>query len=256
MMRQFLVREDVMKRLSLAFLVVLSLVLAFTPLMSAYAEVQLPAYIKFKGYALGSCAVWYGDRATWGQIPPLWYGLASGSIGLDGYAKATSYDQIPPKFEGGLANMYGKAYFAAPGDVKALGFLTLKWLENGELHQLWIAMYSKPTTQGIFQPKTDKFIAGYQPPDDPGALGWENPMLGYRGIYKVGSNLQYLNGPITVLASEVENPPSKGIETILIVLHFGDYIMTLAWYSETITFPFPNPVTIPAARIVRDVELL
>jgi hydrogenase/urease accessory protein HupE len=46
-----------MKRLSLAFVVVLGLMLAFTPSMSAYAEVQLPANIKFKGHALGICGV-------------------------------------------------------------------------------------------------------------------------------------------------------------------------------------------------------
>ena len=56
-------REDIMKKLSLAFLAAWARVLTSTPIMSAYAQVQLPAQIKFKGYALGRCLVMKPARA-------------------------------------------------------------------------------------------------------------------------------------------------------------------------------------------------
>lgn len=245
-----------MKRLTLAFLTVLVLVLTFTPVMSANAEVQLPAHIKFKCHALGSCVVFYGFARGWGQDPPLWLGSASGSIMLNGHAKATSYEEIPPEGEM-QSNMYGMAYFTAPGGVKAGGFLTLKWFENDELHQLWIAIYSKPTTQGVFQPETDKFLAGFMGWTAPS--GWEKLQLSYSGIYKIGSNVQYLSGPIGVLASRIEILPYAGIEYIALSLWFGkpQYILTAYWWSETVNFPVSPPITIPAATIlVRDVKLL
>jgi len=233
-----------MKRLSMAFLVVLGSVLALTPVMSAYA-VKLPAYVKFKGYALGTCGLWYGRLEEY-PYTPVWAGLASGSMALNGYAEATSYEAI----DDDILSIYGMAYFTAPeGDVKALGFLAVTWFENSELHQLWITIYSKPTSQGIFQPKTDKFILGIPVPPLGGTI---DSFLSYSGIYTIGSNTQYLNGWAMVWATKGANPdlPLYGVEWTAVSLKFGDYIMQIMWVSE----PY---LTLPAATMfVRDVELL
>jgi len=232
------------KRPSMAFLVVLGLALALNPVMSAYA-VKLPAYIKFEGYALGTCFVMYGHLEVY-PYTPVWVSLASGSMGLGGYTKATSYEAI----DDDMLSIYGMAYFTAPeGYVKALGFLAVTWFENSEPHQLWITIYSKLTSQGIFQPKTDKFILGI--PTTP--LGGNiDSFLSYSGIYTIGSNSQYLNGWAMVWATKGANPalPLYGVEWTAVFLKFGDYIMQIMWVSE----PY---LTLPAATIlVRDVKLL
>ncbi len=245
-----------MKKLSLAFLVVLGLMLAFTPLMSAYAE-ELPAYITFKGYALGRCALWYYTFPPTPGEGPVWYGVASGSMALKGYAKASSYEEI----NNDVLMIYGMAYFTAPGDIQAVGFLAVRWFENNKLHQFWIAIYSKPTSQGIFQPETDKFVAGI-PPTVLGEYppGFEELLLSYKGIYKIGSNFQYLSGPIAVWATEAENPPWTGIEIVAVGLFFGDYVMQIGWFSETVSISWGPPgmeLTVPSATmLVREVELL
>lgn len=245
-----------MKRLSLAFLVVLGLMLAFTPLMSAYAEVLLPAYITFKGYALGKCHLMYTTIPPTPGALPVWYGVASGSMAIKGYAKASSYEEI----NNDVLAIYGTAYFTEPGDIQTVGFLSVRWFENNELHQLWIVIYSKPTSQGIFQPETDKFVAGIPP-----TVLWECPpgfeelMLGYKGIYKIGSNFQYLSGPISVSATKAEQPPLTGTEVMGVELFFGGYAMMIGWFSETVSISWgPGAtITIPAATIlVRDVEPL
>jgi len=240
-----------MKRTSLAFLVVLGLVLALTPMVSVYA-VELPAYIKFKGYALGTCFVMYGDPTIFFETPPVWYGNASGSMALGGYAKATSYQEITG-VGAGVYNIYGWAYVTGPeGYVKAMGFLSMRWFENNKPHQLWIAIYSKPTSQGVFQPETDNFVAGLM-----GLPGYE-PWLSYKGIYEIGSNVQYLTGSIAVWATKGVDPPWTGIEYIPVILQFGDHIMLIAWSREKVSISLPTfSATVPAATIlVRNVKLL
>jgi len=242
------------KRLSLASLVVLGSVLTLTPVTSAYA-VKLPAYITFKGYALGSCHLMYHIPEP-GELP-VWYGVASGSMAIKGYAKASSYQEI----NNDALMIYGRAYFTAPGDIETVGFLAVRWFENNELHQLWIAIYSKPTSQGIFQPKTDKFFAGIPPTllgeDPPGS---EDLVLSYEGIYQIGSNSQYLSGSAIVWATKAEEPhPLAGTEVLEVGLSFGDYAMMIWWFSETVSISWgPGAtITIPAATIlVHDVELL
>jgi hypothetical protein len=249
-----------MKRLSLAFVVVLGLMLAFTPLMSAYAEVQLPANIKFKGHALGICGV----GRTLGGGPEaivIGGGEGSGNMVVNGYAKATSYHELPYG-TGDYFEIYAGAYFTAPeGYVKAAGSIAVRWFENNELHQLMVSICSKPTSLGVFQPETDKFLAGAS---FTGPLPYEEQMLGYRGIYKVGSNVQYLSGPIAVWASEGENPdlPDYEIEYIHVVLMYGEplqYVIHIVWVSEPLGIPDPagGTFTLPAARLlVHDVKLL
>jgi hypothetical protein len=223
--------------------------------MSAYAE-ELPAYITFKGYALGKCHLMY---TTFPPVPgelPVWYGVASGSMALKGYAKASSYEEI----NNDVLAIYGSAYFTELGDIQTVGFLSVRWFENNQLHQLWIAIYSKPTSQGIFQPETDKFVAGI-PPTELGVYppGFEKLLLSYKGIYKIGSNSQYLSGPIVVSATEAEKPPLTGIEFVEVGLFFGEYAMMIGWFSETVTISWGpgTELTVPAARtLVRDVELL
>ena len=245
-----------MKRFSLAFLVVLGLVLGLNPVMSAQAE-ELPAYITFKGYALGRCSLMYHTIPPMPGELPVWYGLASGSIALKGFAKASSYEEI----NNDVLQIYGMAYFTAPGDVKAIGFLAVRWFEDHGLHQLWIAIYSKPTTQGILQPETDKFVAGI-PPTLLGEYppGFEDLLLSYKGIYKIGSDFQYLSGLITVWASKAEQlHPLTGTEFIAVGLAFGDYAMQTVWFSETVSISWgPGAdLTVPAATmLVRDVQSL
>jgi len=227
------------KILLMAFLIVL--VLTFTPMMSVYAEVQLPANIKFKCQSLGACFLLYTSKPWY--LPPDWYGDACGNIALGGYAKATSYD---PSYFGG-------AYVTAPGDICVAGFIAVKWFENRELHQLSIAIYSKPTSQGAFGPETDEFVAGI--PSEP-APGWEEPLLSFKGIYKIGSNFQYVSGSIMVGSSLFYGP-----ESIIVYLWFGDWNMNLGWMSESIQVQSSwDPdlwMTIPAAKIiVHDVKLL
>jgi hypothetical protein len=239
-------KGDIMKRLSLAMLVVLGLVLTFSPMICAYAQVQLPANISFKGYALGRCGV---ARTLGGGTDAqlIWYGEGSGSVMLNGYAKATSHREINDDY----FQIYGEAYFTAPGDVHAVGYLTLKWFENHELHQLWIVVCSKRTSQGVFQPKTDKFVAGFSPS---GAI---EDMLSYSGIYKIGSRVQYFSGLTEIWASK-----GDGTEYIHVVLIYGEplqYVIHIAWLSEALSTPMPNGETwiIPAATtLVHDVKLL
>ena len=231
-----------------AVLIVLVSALAFNQVVYANTEVPLPAYIKFKGYTLGKCFVMYGDTIDW-ATPPDWYGTASGSMTLEGYAKTTDYIFI----EGvgaGIYNIYGWTYFAAPGDVKATGFLTLKWFENNELHQLWLAIYSKSTSQGIFQPKTDKFVAGF--------LNDMESFLNYKGIYKIGSTAQYLSGSIAIWATKGIYSPWTGIEYTAAMLQFGDHIMVISWGGKEVSVSMPYfSATVPAATVlVRDVKLL
>jgi hypothetical protein len=249
---QFSCGENIMRKLNLAFLTVLALTLTFTSTMSVYAEVQLPANISFKGYALGKC----GIARTLGaglNAQLIWYGEGSGSMALNGYAKATSHKEINDDY----FQIYGEAYFTAPGDIHAIGFLALKWFENHELHQLWIAIYSNPTCQGIFQPETDKFLAGFSPS---GAI---EGLLSYSGIYKIGSRVQYLSGPIGVWASKGEVLSGSGheIEYIHVVLIYGEplqYVIHIGWFSEAVSIPMPpaETWTIPATTIlVHDVRL-
>ena len=237
-----------MQRTSLAFLVVLVSVLTFTPMVSANAEVQVPADITFKGYALGKCALMYHTIPPEPGELPVWYGLASGSIALKGYAKATFYQEI----NNDVLLIYGMAYFTAPGDIQAVGFLSVRWFENNKLHQLWIAIYSKPTSQGIFQSETDKFVAGVP--------GFEEPVLSYKGLYTIGSNFQYLSGGIVVWAAKAEQPhPLTGTEVIVVGLQLGDYAMQIVWFSETVSISWGPDATLivpAAAMLVRDVELL
>lgn len=241
-----------MKRTSLVFLVVSVSVLALTPLMSAHADVQLPAYIKFRGYAVGTCLVVRGI-GFYAMLHPEWYGNASGSIALEGYAKATSYNYYEANGYG--PQIEGWAYSTAPdGHVKAVGFLSVRWFENNELHQLLIAIYSKPTSQGIFQPETDTFIAGL--PWGPGLPppGWEEPLLGLRGIYKVGPNFQFISGSIGVFSLAAFEA-----RAISVGLWFGDNHMMILWVSELVEAPasWGGTVTIPAATILwSKVELL
>jgi len=243
-----------MKKLSLAFLTVLALALTFTPMMSAYAK-QSPANIKFKGIALGGCSV---ARTLGGGTDAIliWVGAGSGSMMLNGYAEATSYQ----KFDDDYFQIHGMAYVTAPeGYVKAAGFIAVSWFENHKLHQLWVAIYSKPTSQGVFQPETDKFVAGlsYGQP-----LPSLEPMLSYGGIYKVGSNLQYLSGPIAVCASKglVPGEPMHEIEYIHVALIYDEmYVIHIGWISETVSTSVPGwgTWTIPAATtLVHDVKLL
>ena len=226
-----------MKRLGLAMLVVLGLVLALTPLMSAYAEVQLPAYIRFKSYAFGACFLLHSSKPLY--LPPDWYGDASGNIALIGCAKATSYE--------------GSAYSTAPGDIYVAGSIAVRWFENRELHLLSIAIYSKPTSQGIFWPEIDGFAAGI--PSEP-APGWEEPLLSFKGIYKAGSNFQRISGSIHVGAG-----PFTGTEIIMVFLWFGDYQMQMGWVRESIQVPASwDPslfITIPAGTMLaHEVKLL
>jgi len=84
-------------------------------------------------------------------------------------------------------------------------------------------------------------------------------LLSYKGIYKIGSNFQYLSGPIVVWAGRAGNPPWTGIEVVEIGLFFGDYAMMMGWFSETVSISWgPGmDITVPPATIlVRDVELL
>jgi hypothetical protein len=246
-----------MKRLSLAMLVVLGLVLALTPLMSAYAELQLPANIKFKGHALGGCFV---ARTLGGGLDAILIGVGAGSgnMVVNGYAKATSYQKLPHSSD--YFQIYGEAYFTAPeGYVKAAGSIEVRWFENNERHQLMVSIHSKPTSLGVFQPETDKFLAGTP---FTGPLPAEEQMLGYRGIYKIGSNVQHLNGPIGVWASKGLTPggPMHEIEYIHVVLIYDEmYVIHIVWVSETVSTSIPDwgTWTIPAATIlVSDVELL
>jgi hypothetical protein len=244
------VEGDVMKRLSLASLTVLVLVLTFTPIMSAHAEVQLPAYIKFKGCALGKCGIMRGPARMFpGWEPPDWIGLASGSIFVKGYAKAISYEQVPTDYEI-HASMYGMAYFADSGDAYPVGFLNLIWYENDEPHQLCVIIYPAMTNKGIFQPETDKFVVGVSLPVLTG-----KPTPSYRGIYKVGSGIQRISGPMAVIVSRGEIPPYEGIEFIQVALQFGDCGIMATWFSQT--FEFPGWGTVPAATMLaREVGLL
>lgn len=239
-----------MKRAVLVLLAVLVFVLALNPVMAAYAEVQLPAYIKFKGYALGKCVIMRGPARMFpGWEPPEWIGLASGSISVKGYAKATSYEQVPIDYEM-HGSIYGMAYFADPGDAYPLGFLNLIWYENDELHQLFAIIYPGTTNKGIFQPETDKFVVGVNLPVLTGEL-----TPSYRGIYKVGSDIQYINGPMGAGVSRGEISPFTGIGFIQVGLQFGDRGIIAMWFSET--FELPGWGTVPAATILmRDVELL
>ncbi|MCJ7770665.1 hypothetical protein MUP37_03705, partial [Candidatus Bathyarchaeota archaeon] len=146
--------------------------------------------------------------------------------------------------------IYGEAYFTAPGDVHAVGCLTSKWCENHELHQLWIVVYSKPTSQGIFQPETDKFLAGYSP------SGATEGLLGYSGIYRIGSRVQYFSGLTGIWASG-----GDGTEYMHVVLVYGEplqYVIHVGWFSEAVSVPMPSGTwNIPAATIlVHDVKLL
>jgi hypothetical protein len=249
-------RENIMKKLKLAILVALGLMLAFTPLVPAYAQVQLPADVKFKGYVLGRCHLVYYEFPPIPGHGPVWYGVASGSMVLDGYAQGSSYEEI----NNDVLMIYGMAYFTDPGDIQVVGFIAVRWFENRELHQLWIVIYSKPTSQGIFQPETDKFVAGIPPTvlgDYP--PGFEELLLSYKAIYKIGSNFQYLSGPITVLAGRAENPPWTGIEIVEVGLFFGDYAMMIIWFSETVSIswgPGMDLTVPPATILVRDVKLL
>jgi len=249
-----------MKRLSLAMLVVLGLVLTFTPMISAYAEVQLPAYIRFKGHALGICGV---VRTLGGGPDAIGIGVGegSGNMVLNGYAKATSYQELPYGTDD-YFQIYGMAYFTSPeGYVRAAGSLAVRWFENNEMHQLMVSIHSKPTSLGVFQPETDKFLAGVSFTGEEG-LPAEEEMLSYGGIYKIGSNVQHLSGPIGVWASKGENPdaPEYGIEYIHVVLIYDEmYVIHIVWVSEPLSIPIsPGETwTIPAATIlVRDVELL
>jgi hypothetical protein len=243
-------REDVMKRLSLAFLVAFSLLLALTPIMSAKAEVELPAHIKFKGYALGKCGIMRGPARMFpGWEPPDWIGLASGSISVKGYTKATSYEQVPIDYEI-HGSMYGMAYFADSGDAYPVGFLNLIWYENDELHQLCVIIYPASTNKGIFQPETDKFVVGVNLP-----VLTSKPTPSYRGIYKVGSDIQYISGPMGAVISRGEITPFIGIEFIQVGLQFGDYGIMAMWFSQT--FELPGWGTVPAATMLaREVGLL
>ena len=183
-------------------------------------------------------------------------GKGSGSMALNGYAKATSYQELPY----GMAEyfqIYDMAYFTAPGDVKATGLLAVKWFESNKLHQLWVTIYSVPSSQGVFQPETDKFIAGFSP------SGSLEGLLSYRGIYMIGSNVQYLSGPIGVWASKGEIPggPAHEIEYIHVVLIYGEeyYAIHIAWLSEAVSMPISpgETLTVPAATIlINDVKLL
>lgn len=247
-----------MKRLSLAMLVVLGLVLTFTPVMSVYAEVQLPAYIRFKGHAVGICSV----GRTLGGGPDAIYiggGVGSGNMVLIGYAKATSYQELPDG-TGDYFQIYGNAYFTAPeGYVRAAGCIAVRWFENNKLHQLMVAIHSKPTSLGVFQPETDKFLAGAS---FTGPLPAEEQLLSYKGIYKIGSNVQHLSGPIVVLATKGENPdaPDYEIEYIHVVLIYDEiYTIHIGWVNEPVSIPTPDggTYTLPAARLlVSDVRLL
>jgi len=249
-----------MKRLTLAFLTVLVLVLTFTPMMSANAEVQLPAHIKFKGHALGICGV---GRTLGGGLEAIYIGggLGSGNMVLNGYAKATSYQELPHSQD--YFQIYGEAYFTAPeGYVRAAGCIAVRWFENNnELHQLMVSIHSKPTSLGVFQPETDKFLAGVSFTGEEG-LPAEEEMLSYEGIYKIGSNVQHLSGPIGVWASKGENPgvPDYEIEYIHVALVYGEiYAMHIVWVSEPLSIPNPagGTSTLPAATLlVHDVELL
>jgi hypothetical protein len=250
MVSQFIVREDVMKRFTLASLTALILMLTFAPVMSANAEVQLPAYIKFKGYSLGKCGIMRGPARMFpGWEPPDWIGLASGSIFVKGHAKGTSYEQVPIDYEI-HGSIYGMAYFADSGDAYSVGFLNLIWYENDELHQLCVILYPAITNKGIFQPETDKFVVGANLPVITG-----KPTPSYRGIYKVGSSIQYISGPMAVVASRGEIPPYEGIEFIQVALQFGDCGIMAIWFSQT--FELPGWGYVPAATmLVREVGLL
>ena len=241
-----------MKRCNLAFLTVLILVLTFTPMMSAYAQVQLPANIKFKGHALGTCGV---GRTRGGGTDAIYIGggVGSGNMVVNGYAKATSYQEINNDY----FEIYGMAYFTDPGGVKAAGSIAVRWFENNELHQLMVSIYSKPTSLGVFQPETDKFIAGAS---FTGPLPDEEQLLGYRGTYKIGSNVRHLSGPIEVCASKGESADVSEYEYIHVVLIYDEmYVMHIGWFSEAVSIPDPagGTFTLPAARIlVSAVELL
>ncbi|NWG10450.1 hypothetical protein HXY33_01675 [Candidatus Bathyarchaeota archaeon] len=216
----------------MAFLVVLVSVLAFTPMMSAYAEVQVQVYIAFKGYALGRCLL--------AEITPafqvVWYGLGLGSLALNGYAEARVYGEFDmPWFE-----MYGWSYATTPeGYVGAVGFLAARWFENNKLHQLSVAIYSRPTTLADLQPETDKFIIGWD----------EGSALSCRGVYKIGSHSQYVSGAIALWGTGIET------DYVMANLWFEDYFFHIRWYNETVSLS--DTLIIPAAAIfVRDVKLL
>jgi hypothetical protein len=245
-----LVGRILLKKLSLAFLTVLVLALTFTSMMPAYAKDQLPASIAFRGYALGKCGIMRGPARMFpGWEPPDWIGLASGSISINGYARATSYEKVPIDYEI-HASMYGMAYFADPGKAYPIGFLNLIWYENDELHQLCVLIYPATTNKGIFQPETDKFVVGVNLP-----VLTEKPAPSYRGIYKVGRDIQYIQGPMGAVVSRGEISPFMGIEFIQVGLQFGDYGIMAMWFSQT--FEIPDWGTVPAATmLVRDVRLL
>jgi hypothetical protein len=118
---------------------------------------------------------------------------------------------------------------------------------------LSIAIYSKPTSQGIFWPEIDGFAAGI--PSEP-APGWEEPLLSFKGIYKAGSNFQRISGSIHVGAG-----PFTGTEIIMVFLWFGDYQMQMGWVRESIQVPASwDPslfITIPAGTMLaHEVKLL
>jgi len=237
-----------MKRLSLAFLVVFVSVLAFTPMLSAHAEVQLPAYIKFEGYALGRCGLMYGNHpaqpGNWPvEPPPIWYGSAHGSITLEGYAKATDYEEF-----------WG--YIAEAGNVKALGSMAVKWSEKDGLHELWIIIYSNPESGGFFGPseKDGGFSTGFAVP---GAI-YPTNLLSYTGVFMTGGKVQCTSGQIWVTSGKWPYPPYPDFTQAY--LRSEDYAMLIGWVSERTSVYInwsPWTWTIPAAKmVVRNVELL
>jgi len=90
-----------------------------------------------------------------------------------------------------------------------------------------------------------------------GLPGWE-PLLSFKGIYRVGSNFQYTSGSIVVITTRGVNPPWTGIDYIGVLLWFGDYLMAVSWCSETASILFLtfSTTTSAAIMLVREVELL
>lgn len=243
-----------MKRAVLVLLAVLIFTLSLNSVMTAYAEVQLPAYIKFEGFALGACGVFRTFGGGTNAIP-VGFGVGSGSVTVNGFSKASSYQTLWYGWDE-YFQIYGMAYITAPGDIKTIGFLTVKWFEGCELHQLTVAIYSLANSQGVFQPETDKFLAGFS------SSGTTEGLLGYRGVYRVGSNVRCMSGPIGVWVSKGEIPsgPKHEVDYIHVVLIYDEaYVIHIAWVDELVNTQNPitgDTVTVSAAKIFANVKLL
>jgi hypothetical protein len=214
---------------------IMLITLLMTVLMAiapAEGQINESSKIRFKAFAAGKCFISYGEGPGWPE-PWLWYGIGKGSARISGCAE----------------DIESLGDFYVSENIKAWGFISLSWKEDGSKHWLLAVLYSDTSTTGAFFPDDDFFAMGIE----------AQPPLRFIGVYASGSEIQRISGTAAFAVVRLEPPPHYLVMVAYLFDEYSQILYAPGWVPEDteMTDPTIPPILVPAARVFwRNVEVV